>query len=62
MSAEIIDLPVARVERSRGNGAREALIEIAMGLDNTDEQAAAAWSDWLFAELWMCGFKVVPLE
>lgn len=60
MTAEIIDLPVVRVERNRGNGAREALIDIAVYLPNTSD--AEKWADWLFAELWARGFKVVPVD
>lgn len=69
MTAEIITLPVVRVERQTeppnpGNGAREALIEIAETLPTTLDRPGAAlcWSDWLLAELWARGFKVVPVE
>lgn len=46
-----------------GNGAREALIEILMerGFDlaqKSDEEGC----DIVLAELWMRGFKVIPLE
>jgi hypothetical protein len=52
MSAEIVDLHVARAER-KGNGAREALIDVPL-------QPRTA--DWLLIELWVRGFKVVPIE
>ena len=53
--AEIIPLP-----RSKGNGAREALIE--MEDWRAPRQAGLSWADWVLAELWARGFKVVPLE
>ena len=46
----------------RGNGAREALIDIAVGLPNTSADDAARWTDWLLTELWMRGFVVEPIE
>lgn len=59
MTAKIINFPVA----SPGNGAREALIETALTLPNdTGENDAAAWADWILGELWMRGFKIVPME
>lgn len=61
MSAEIIDLPVVRIERSPSS-AREALIEVGVLLPDTSEDEAARWADWLLAEFWARGFKVVPLE
>ena len=62
MSAEIIQLPVVRIERNSGNGARTALIEIAETLRDTDTSAASVWTDWLLMELAARGFKVVPLD
>ena len=64
MTAEIIDLPVVRVEHNRGNGARAALIDVALVLppDGTALREAEMWADWLLAELWARGFKVVPVE
>lgn len=63
MPAEIIDLAGRRPAENSGNGAREALIELALTLPNeTERNDAAAWSDWILAELWMRGFKVVPVE
>lgn len=49
MSAEIIELPVR--EPPAGNGARAAMVEISSEL-----------ADFILAELWMRGFKVVPLD
>jgi len=65
MSAEIIILPVVRVERCmEGNRAREAFVDIANTLPGTIDRPGDAerWSDWLLAELWARGFKVVPTE
>lgn len=62
MSAEIIDLPIVRIERERGNGARDALIEIGVDLPDTDAGSAGLWADWLLAEMWARGFKVVPVD
>lgn len=41
---------------SAGNGAREALIAIG------DMQFDCDWADWLLAELYVRGFKVVPIR
>lgn len=62
MSATIIVLPVVRVERSEGNGAREAMIEIAESLRETDTRAASIWTDWLLMELAARGFMVAPIN
>jgi hypothetical protein len=48
--AEIIDLMDFR---NLGNGAREALIDI---MENEDD------TDIILTELWIRGFKIVPLE
>ena len=56
MTAEIIQLP-----RNKGNGAREALTAI----ETTPRdcmQGSLCWADWVLMELWLRGFKVVPLE
>jgi hypothetical protein len=45
-----------------GNGAREAVIDIGVELPSTTEADSALWADWLLAELWLRGFKVVPVE
>jgi hypothetical protein len=64
MSADIIDLAVVRIERDTANGAREALIEVGELLRSasTSPELTAIWTDWLLAELWSRGFKIVPLE
>lgn len=64
MSADVTTLPVVRVERSDGNGAREGLIAIAETLPTTLERPGDAerWADWVLIELWSRGFKVVPIE
>jgi hypothetical protein len=45
-----------------GNGAREALIEIAQSLPNETGNDAEAWTDWLLLECAMRGFVVVPFS
>lgn len=63
MTAEIVDLDAKRPAPFRGNGAREAAVDIALKLPNdTTLPEAEAWSDWLLAELWNRGFKVVPVD
>lgn len=62
MSAEIIDMPRREPVRNPGNGAREALIEVGFLLPDTSPADAARWADWLLAEFWARGFKVVPVE
>jgi hypothetical protein len=63
MSAEIIKLPVVRIERSESNGAHEALIEIGRNCPfHVEEEVAAHWADDILMELWQRGFKVVPLN
>jgi hypothetical protein len=62
MTAEIVDLSSKRLAPFRGNGAREATIDVALGLPNdTSLPDAEMWADWLLAELWARGFKVVPV-
>jgi hypothetical protein len=61
LSAQIIDLPI-KTSRPAGNGAREALIELGIDLPNTSTEDAARWADWMLGEMWMRGFKVVPVE
>jgi hypothetical protein len=63
MSAEIIVLPVVRVERCEGNGAREALIEIGKGCPyHAQEDIASNWADELLIHLAARGYIVVPLD
>jgi hypothetical protein len=63
MSAEIIVLPMVRVERCEGNGAREALIEIGKSCPfHVSKDVAINWADDVLMELWARGFKVVPLN
>jgi hypothetical protein len=63
MIGEIIDLQAVRIERNTANGAREALFEVGELLRNANAPAelTAIWTDWLLAELWARGFKVVPV-
>lgn len=64
MSAEIIKLPVVRIERERSesNGAREALIEIMNYPFRVEKEVSAHWADSVLMQLWSRGFKVVPLN
>jgi hypothetical protein len=41
-----------------GNGVLEALAEI----ETRPKLPDVSWPDWILAELWDRGFKVVPLE
>jgi hypothetical protein len=61
LTAQIIDLP-SRFHVPRGNGAREAFIMIGEMFPNTDREDACMWADFMLAELWHLGFKVVPVE
>jgi hypothetical protein len=64
MTAEIIDINSLREQRP-GNGAREALIDIACTLAPSTlggPAAAGFWSDVILGELWARGFKVVLVE
>jgi hypothetical protein len=63
MTADVIDLAARRPEQSPGNGAREALIEMAAELPYCPERyICEAWADDVLMKLWMRGFKVVPLD
>ena len=61
MTAHIIQFEPHKI--NAGNGARDALIAIAETLPGTIDHPddAARWTDWVLAELWDRGFKVVPL-
>lgn len=61
MSADIITLPVVRVEREPpdGNGAREA---VASALAMCMQPMGDVFTDDLLARLWLLGFKIVPLD
>lgn len=61
MTAKVIDFPGGSC-RSPGNGAREALIEHASDFPNTTKEDAERWADFMLANLWAKGFKVVPLD
>ena len=45
-----------------GNGAREAMIEHILEVEGTTQEDAQAWADYTLADLWVRGFKVVPVE
>lgn len=57
MTAHVIDLAARRPASNPGNGAREALIDVCARADDPTELADAVLSD-----LWVRGFKVVPLD
>lgn len=59
--ADIITFPKHH-ERFPGNGAREALIEHASDFPRTTKEDAERWADFMLANLWLKGFKVVPIE
>lgn len=49
-------------DRFPGNGAREAMIEHILEVEGVTQQDAEAWADYTLADLWVRGFKVVPVE
>lgn len=55
MTADIISMP----ERPKGNGAREALIEMAPFAMLKDSEE---WADYILFKLAFCGFVIVPFE
>jgi hypothetical protein len=62
MSADIVDLSIRRTKPRTGNGSREAMIGIiakapARCLGDWD---APACTDWILAQLWNEGFRIVP--
>jgi hypothetical protein len=66
MTSEIIEFAKQGAPPEEpGNGAREALLRVF--LDNSDiwimeDETPDNLVDFMLAELWMRGFKVVPLE
>lgn len=62
MTAQIIDLPRREPIVHPGNGAREALVDLALTFENTTQGDAERWTDYILAELWARGFKAVPVE
>ena len=62
MTAEIIELQFGKVAKREGNGAREMLIALVLdGNDVMTAENAGNWADWVLAESYARGFKVVPL-
>ena len=61
MSANIIDLDNYR---NHGNGAREVLIDHMSHFAQSEQDLAEIgdFIDTLLARLWMCGYKIVPIE
>lgn len=61
---EVVEFPQAGVAACPGNGAREALVEVASGRCPIcgDKGTGGTWADWILAELWVRGYKVVPLS
>ena len=54
---------------AHGRTARDALIALAQTLPSTIDKHpalfpddAACWADWILTNLWIRGFKAVPLE
>jgi hypothetical protein len=45
----------------RGNGAREALIAHIRDICTADKEAED-WADYMLANLWAQGFKIVPVD
>jgi hypothetical protein len=63
MSAEIIDLMGRQLAENPSNGARKALIAIVSDQFSTeDPRFAQSWAEYVMMELWMRGFKIVPIE
>lgn len=73
MTADIINLADLRpsdpnvrtplAADAHGHTARDALMafgETLPGIDNLHD--AACWADWILTNLWIRGFKAVPLE
>lgn len=74
MTADIINLADLRpadphirnplAADAHGRTARDALIALAETLPSTIDNPtdAACWADWILTNLWIRGFKAVPLE
>ena len=71
MTADIINLadlrpadPNVRTPLAAEPCARCALIDLAETLPDTigNPDDAAIWADWILTNLWIRGFKAVPLE
>jgi hypothetical protein len=62
VTAKVIDFPCREGPGNPGNGAREALIGLALTFANTGQADAERWTDYILAEFWARGFKVVPVE
>jgi hypothetical protein len=61
---DVVQMPTrTTVVDNPGNGARGALIDVAMGLGVGAEadHGGEKWADWILMELWMRGYQVVPL-
>ena len=61
MSAHVIQFETRRPQNP-GNGAREALIAIALTFPSISQEDAVKWTDRMLMECWDKGFKVVPLD
>lgn len=61
MSAEVITLPVIRIER-HDDQARDALVEIFETHPRFDRAYSEQWADWIAAELNNRGFKIAPVR
>ena len=60
MTADVIELQFGKPAENKGNGAREALIGAAIAKGVRPEKAGD-FVDWVLGEMYMRGFKVVPL-
>ena len=59
MSADIVDIKAARIERAGGNGAREAVSAALLYCFDFNEPVA---TEGMLMRLWELGFKVVPID
>jgi hypothetical protein len=62
VSADIIPFPGRTCEIRESNGAREAMIEHMSELSDCAREDSERWADYTLADLWMRGFKLVPIE
>lgn len=57
MTADIIPMP-----QPKGNGAREALMGVLLLAAVTNDELAPVLTDFVLGELYLAGFKIVPME
>lgn len=62
MSDNVIELQFRKPAQDKGNGAREAMVEIGENCPfHVPSDVAMHWADDVLMQLAMRGFKVVPL-